>query len=270
AAQGGQLCARRLRHGLGITIARGTEVVEQPDDIQDVRQLHGALDLRVAGEDLLQQRGSGARQADDEDRRGTGITGVAVRGKECRIKEAADARAAALEAVDVERRIEAAQLVTAGVVGEGLRVAAPLLAGPAEREIHLRLVAAIALVCRQQLLHRGDLRIAEGVVLEIGQVPVRLAATRIHLQSCLVGGLAVMAAAGRRRAGAALRTRRPRAPAPGAWTASRRRRPSPRSGDSPAPSRADAGLRLLPRASAPSPAASVRARGTPGAGTRSA
>src|SRR6202035_4182009 len=119
------------------------------------------------------------------------------RGKECRIKEAADARAAALEAVDVERRIEAAQLVTAGVVGEGLRVAAPLLAGPAEREIHLRLVAAIALVCRQQLLHRGDLRIAEGVVLEIGQVPVRLAATRIHLQSCLVGGLAVMAAAER-------------------------------------------------------------------------
>src|SRR4029077_20259613 len=101
----------------------------------DVRQLHGAFDARVAGEDLLEQRGPRARQADDEDRSATRIAAAGVRGKEFQIKEDADARAAALEAFDVEGGIEPAQRVAPRVVFEGPGVFLPVLERLAERKV---------------------------------------------------------------------------------------------------------------------------------------
>ena len=128
---------------------------------------------------------------------GLGIPAAGTLGKERRVKEGADARGAALEAFDVEGRIEAAQCVALRVVCEGLRVPPALLEGLAEREMQLRLIGALALVAREQLLHGRDLGIAEGVVLEIGKAPVGFADRRIHRERRLVGGLAVAAPAER-------------------------------------------------------------------------
>ena len=46
----------------------GTEATQPADDLLHVGQFLRAFDLRVRGQDLLDQRRAGARQPDDEDR----------------------------------------------------------------------------------------------------------------------------------------------------------------------------------------------------------
>ena len=112
-------------------------------------------------------------------------------GKKGGIEERADAGAAALELLDIEWRLEPPQRVALRVVRKRLCVFPALLEGPAEREMQLRFVGAIALVALQQPLHRGDLFVGKGVVLEICEAPVGLATTGIELQCRLVGSFAV-------------------------------------------------------------------------------
>ena len=50
----------------------GTGTAQLAGDRDQLGQLHRALDLRVARQDLLDQRRARARQADDEDRVGRG------------------------------------------------------------------------------------------------------------------------------------------------------------------------------------------------------
>ncbi len=129
---------RGAAHALGVAIAVGRHVFELVRDVDDVRQLHGAFHARVAGEDLLHQRGAGARQADDEDRRAARVAPAGTPGKELRIEERPNARAAALEVLDVEWRIQAPQRVALGVVRECLRI----LAGAARKPSRAQNTAA--------------------------------------------------------------------------------------------------------------------------------
>ena len=137
-AECGECAHRGSTHRLGIAVAVGEQVVKLVGDVDDVGQFHGALHARVTGEDLLHQRGTGARQADDEDRCGTRVTTAGDPGKERGIKECADARRAVLEMFDVERRIEPPQHIAASVMAKGVGVLLALLKGLAERELHLR------------------------------------------------------------------------------------------------------------------------------------
>ena len=180
-----------------IAIPARRQIIELRHHGEDILQLHGALHLRVTRQDLLEQRRAGARQADDEDRRGTWVAAAAVRRKEAGIEECANARAAPLEHPDVERLVETAQGVALSVVHEGLRVRRALLEGLAERKLQLRLVGPLPLVARQQPLHFGDLRIAEDIILQVREAPPSLGPARVRLQRRLVGRLALGAPAQR-------------------------------------------------------------------------
>src|SRR5450755_149254 len=65
ALRGAELCQRLRVLGLLIDVPAPGEV---PRHCDDVRELRGALDLRMAREHLLDQRGASTRHAHDEDR----------------------------------------------------------------------------------------------------------------------------------------------------------------------------------------------------------
>ncbi len=74
---------------------------------------------------------------------GSGSPLPARLGEECRIEERANARRAAFEVLDIERRIEAPQCIAAGIVRKGVGVLPALFKGLAEREMQLRRIGAV-------------------------------------------------------------------------------------------------------------------------------
>src|ERR1700730_5299486 len=126
-------------HGRRGTVPAASHSVELARDDEDVRQLHGAFHARVAGKDLLHQRGARARQADDEDRRAAWVATAGTPGEERLIEERANTLAAAFESFDIEWRIEAPQRVALRVMREGVGVLPALLASLPQRKMQLRL-----------------------------------------------------------------------------------------------------------------------------------
>src|SRR5690242_4162576 len=61
--------------------------VQRRHDARHVGELSRAFDLRVRGQNLLDQRGAGAGQADDEDRIPARRSAVSVTGKERRLTD---------------------------------------------------------------------------------------------------------------------------------------------------------------------------------------
>ena len=111
------------------------------------------------------------------------------------VKKCPYACTAAFEYLDVEWLVQTAEGIPRGVVREGLPVCLALLERLAERKLQLRLVGAFPLVARQQPLHLGDLRVAEDIVLEVGETPPRLRSAGIQLERRFVGRLALAAPA---------------------------------------------------------------------------
>ncbi len=124
-----------------------------------------------------------------------GIAAAAALVEEGLVEKGADARRAAFEMLDVKGRGGAPQCVAAGVVLEGLGVAAALFKGLAQGEIKLRRLRRRDGRVAEQFKHGRHLGVAEVVVLEIGQAPVGLRQQRIHGEHRLVGGLALAAPA---------------------------------------------------------------------------
>ncbi len=81
---------RDSRRGRAEGIQRGEWIVQGPadhlrqalEDVLHIRQLAGAMDLGMRGEDLFNQGRSRAWQADDEDRPGIGVAPMAASGEE--------------------------------------------------------------------------------------------------------------------------------------------------------------------------------------------
>src|SRR6185437_14276756 len=177
---------------LGIAVPAGIEMIELAHHRQDVVQLHRALDLRVAGEDLLDERRAGAGEPHDEDRRRIGIAGRCPGGEELRVAAGRDAPGFGLEGRDREGRGALAQLIAGGVVVEGLGVLLPLLQGAADGEVQLRLVGGGRRRC-QQAAHRRELGVAEGVILEVREAPIGFRVLWVQPQAFPVGRLALRA-----------------------------------------------------------------------------
>src|SRR5262249_51789396 len=154
---------RNGSHRLRVAVPRSGHVVELTDEIQNIRQLHGALHTGVARQDLLDERRPRSRQSNDEDRCGTRIPTTRTRGKERGVEERSDARSSALEAFDVERSIQTPQLITPGIVRKRLSVLLTLLKRLSQREIQLCFVGTRTLVSREQPLHCSNLLIAESI-----------------------------------------------------------------------------------------------------------
>ncbi len=93
----------------------------------------------------------------------------------------------------VEWGIEASQRIAQLVVTEGFRVLAALFGCLAECELQVCRRGASGIGACQLRCHRGNVCIAEVIVLEIGEAPPGLGAARVHAQCRLVGGFALFA-----------------------------------------------------------------------------
>src|SRR5262249_23045773 len=147
-----------------------SQIGEPAHEVEDVRQLHRAIHLRVTGEDLLDERRAGARQADDEDRRTARVAATGLPGEESRAEERADPRGAPLEVLDVEGGVTATLRVPPCIGRVCLPVPAPLLERLAQRKMKLRIArtnASGSLPIRAEPLHGGDLGVVEGIALEV-------------------------------------------------------------------------------------------------------
>src|SRR5215469_6898030 len=107
ATEFGEPRGRHTTQCLRVAVAVRSERIELAGEDEDVGQLHGALDLRVAGEDLLDERRARARESDDDDGCPARIATAGALREEAAVEESADAGAARLEAPDVESRVEA-------------------------------------------------------------------------------------------------------------------------------------------------------------------
>ena len=134
----------------------------------------------MARQDLLDERGTGARQADDEDR----IRGVAAASRALveewpgiDLTHAPDTCGDVLGFVEGRRL---AQRVSGQVVAERRCILARILQRLAQGEIEVVTVLIAEIRARQLALHRGHVRGIEAEGLEVGQAPVGLAVRWIH------------------------------------------------------------------------------------------
>ena len=172
-----------------VRVARAARVqVERADQARDVGQFHRAFDLRVRGEDLLEQRRSGPRQPDDEDgRRIVAAPALAL------LEELARAEFDLLADRPLERlrtvvALRLLERIAPRVELERLVVLAAILERLAEREAEVIAVRRAECAGVDLLAHGRDLRVREAIGLEVGEAPVRVAEIR-----ALPRGLAVVA-----------------------------------------------------------------------------
>ena len=181
------VATRLLRHRARAELAR---------DGHEIRQLHRALDGRVAGEDLLKQRRAGSRQADDEDRVRCRAAEAAARREEIRAQYAPRVRQARRVVVGVVADVLAAQPVTFGVMRERVLVLSRVLERLGEREMEMEAVVRRKLRALERAAHRGHFGGREAKRLEISETPVALAELRCELDAAAVGGNSVALAPG--------------------------------------------------------------------------
>ncbi len=158
-------------------------MVELADDRQHVRQLEGALDAGMAGENLLDQGRARTGQTDDEDRRRIGNPRSGPIREERGIEAVAHTARLVLEFFDAERRDAPAPGIADAVMLERLRISRLVFERPPERKVQLRLVRVVAPIARIKRPHRRDFGIAEHVVLEIGETPVGFCEPRVDVQA---------------------------------------------------------------------------------------
>ena len=181
----------QVRDGRRVAVAGRHPVVDVADEVEDVGQLHRALDFRVRGEDLLEQRRPRPGESHDEDRRRVRIADARALGIEADIEHRADALGPRLERIRIERSIPTPPGVAGGVVPEGAGRVAALFVGFTEREMPLRFARGIVRGIGQLRRHRGDLLVAEGVIFKVRQGPAGFGVGRLERPTRLVGRLAL-------------------------------------------------------------------------------
>jgi hypothetical protein len=172
-----------VRHGL----ADAGLAAQFAGDRGDLRQLHGAFDRGVAGQDLLEQGGTGARQADDEDR--IGRVGAEARAplEERAGITALDPRHPRRSVLGAVRQGGAAQFVAMPVMLERDLVFALVLQRLADREFQVLAVFGGEPRLVQLPPHRGQVVGGKAEGLQVGQTPPDLARTRLQPQAAAIG-----------------------------------------------------------------------------------
>ena len=168
-----------------------TELVaaaQRPDEARDVGEFHRALDLRVRGEDLLEQRRACARQTQHEDGRGIGASPAAPRGEELR---RADVHLAPYGPFLGRRTVHPVLFfegVAAGVIGERLAMLAAVFERLPEREAEVIAVGVLQLRLRLVVPHPLEFGLCEAIGLHVGEAPIRLTEIGSELDRPAVGG----------------------------------------------------------------------------------
>ena len=165
----------RERGGIAGIVMVGVAALQAQHDALDIRQLLGALDLGMRGQDLFEQGGARPGQAEDEDRVRARIAPVGAL-----VEESAGADLALLARIGLEQlgaiaAFRALQRVAALVVEPGLGCLAAILQRFAERETHVVAVGQGDGGRRFLGAHALDLVLLEPIGLEIGQAPIGVA-----------------------------------------------------------------------------------------------
>src|SRR5205807_4238047 len=187
-AQPAQLLGGARREYLRVAWAAVSRL--RPDAVSECRhvgQLHGAFDLRVARENLLDQRRASPRQSDDEDRVGRrrAVTGGAR--QELAGEERLGALDVLLDARRVVVRLRTAQRVALAVVPEGVGVASLVFERLGEREVQVVVILGAQVRTRELPAHLSQVAGIEAIGLEVGEAPPGLTQTRLELEGSAIG-----------------------------------------------------------------------------------
>ena len=181
---------RIARHAILARVAAG----QLTDDRWDVRQFHGSFDERMTREDLLDERRSGARHTNDEDRIRCPRAGPRARVQEFRHEQclrAAHVRFAFGRAVPM---LLATYRRTRRVVGEGFLVRRRILECLAERVLEMQAIVVAEISPGECAPDRADVGVREAKGFEVGETPVRLTEGRLKVDGAAVCGDTVVEA----------------------------------------------------------------------------
>ncbi len=191
-AQQGELLRRKLGHAARIDLVRPPQSLGQE---AQVRQLHGAFHLGMAGQDLLHQGRARARQAEDEDGVRRRRPGPLPRGEEGLGVERLAAPHMGADRLGVVGDGRLAQGRARRVVGEGFGKAALVLQRLAEGIVQVHAVLGRQVRALKLAAHGLHVRRAERGDLQVGQAPVGVAQSGLQRDAALVGGHGLGAAA---------------------------------------------------------------------------
>ena len=171
--------------------------VQRGREPPDVGQLGRAFDLRMARQDLLEQRRARARQPEDEDRRAVRIARAGEGREELRRIDLDEPVVHQLGLHRVVVHLGALPLVPLAVKIPGALVVAAVLEGLAEREQEVDPGLRGEAFGGGVALHRGDGLLVEAVGLQVGEAPVGLAGVRGEADAGVVRGHGSGVVAGR-------------------------------------------------------------------------
>src|SRR5262249_49572755 len=150
-------------------------LAELAGDAHHVRQLHRALDERMARQDLLDERRAGARQADDENRIRRWAANARASCEEIASEHFLRAAHVLAQFGSFVANSAAAAIVALRVVLERRGIVARVLERLAHREVEVIAVLVDEIGARELSPHGGEIGIGEAEGLEIREAPVRLA-----------------------------------------------------------------------------------------------
>src|SRR6202011_5385267 len=160
------------------TVEVGLAALQAEHDPLNVREFLCALDPRMRGENLVEERRARARQPDDENRIVPRGPGARARGEELVRADLDLLPRVALDDLWPVAALGALQRVAALVVAPGLGVLAAILVGLAERETQVIAIDRRRPGRRLLGAHARDFLVQEAVCLEVRQTPVGVAEVR--------------------------------------------------------------------------------------------
>ncbi len=165
----------------------GPKAAQAADELLHVGQLLGALDLRVRGQDLLEERRARARQPDDENRVGARIPVAGAGGEELARADLDLVFGVALDELGAVAAFGALERIAEPVLLEGRGELARIFQRLAERKVQVVAIDEPGGRGRDRTAHARQLLAREAVGLEVGEAPVRVPEIRPARGSAAVG-----------------------------------------------------------------------------------
>ena len=162
-------------HGFRKLLIGGAVAAYGGGDAAQDRQFGGAFHLAVAGENLLDERGARARQADDEDRIRRRLTAAGDGCQKRAVEHRHDAGVALLHRHRIVLHLRPVQPVAGVELRPGAVVVFGVLQRLAEREAKVDLLAVVQVAAFELASHGANLGRFEAEHLQIGQAPIRFA-----------------------------------------------------------------------------------------------
>ena len=157
------------------------------DNTIQILQFTGGMDLRVAGQNLLDERAAGTGHADDEDWHRRGIAHPAEAIEQAGVEPLGDGRKSSLMGRFIVMDFAALQSIALEQMLEGARIVADVFERLAEREVDVQHLAGRQTVgVGGKRFERGEIGIARAKGFEIRAMVMRFGVIRPEGQRLLV------------------------------------------------------------------------------------